>query len=806
MFGPDTASESADELYETAPCGYVSTLPDGTIVRVNQTFLAWTGHPRRELLGKRRLQDLLTVGGKVFYETHVAPLLRMQGSVREVQLEVLCADGRALPVLVNTVQKDDAGGQPVLLRSTIFDITDRKRFERELIVARNVAEGRARRAALNADLARALTRRLDLGAQLRLCAEALVEHLDVALARIWTVVPDEDQLLLEASAGVLSVADGPPRLALGAASREASVAARRQPLRTDETTEEARGQAEEWIRREGVAAYAGLPLSAGGRLLGVLAVHTRAPLEPEEEQALGSSAAEIALGIDRVWAERERDLLLEQTRLQAEELRQSREVLRTTLLSIGDAVMTTDAGARTTFLNPVAEALTGWTAQEALGVPVREIFKIVNETTRAEVESPVDRALQSGQVVGLANDTSLIRKDGSEVGIDDSAAPIRGAAGEVTGVVLVFRDVSEQRRVARELRNAQIQLSTVVKNAPLVLLLLDARGHVLVSEGKGLAALDPGLAARSGLSAFAAYAHVPWLLAEFRRALAGEAFVGGGELEGRAFETHHTPTRDEAGQLVGIVSLVLDITERRRHEETIEKTIEFEQQLIGIVSHDLRNPLSTILMSTALVLRSGEGLPDKALRIVSRIQSSADRAQRLIRDLLDFTQARLGDGIPIQRKPVDLAALVQAAVEESEAAHPGRVLTVEHEGDCRGEWDGDRLNQVVTNLTTNALKYSPADTRVGLLLRDEGEQVSLAVHNQGAPIAPEHLGRIFQPMRRATGTIDSVGRSVGLGLYIVKQIVESHGGQVDVRSDAASGTTFRVRLPRKAPAPAPTKA
>jgi PAS domain S-box-containing protein len=136
--------ESAEDLYENAPCGYISTLPNGTIVRVNRTFLAWTGYEREELLGGKRFQDLLTTGGKIFHETHYSPLLRMQGAVNEINLDVVCKEGGTLPVLLNSVQKKDAAGKLVFNRTTLFNITDRKNYERELVLARKKAEEAAR--------------------------------------------------------------------------------------------------------------------------------------------------------------------------------------------------------------------------------------------------------------------------------------------------------------------------------------------------------------------------------------------------------------------------------------------------------------------------------------------------------------------------------------------------------------------------------------------------------------------------------------------------------------------------------------
>jgi PAS domain S-box-containing protein len=132
--------ESAEELYEHAPCGYLSTLPDGTIVRVNRTFVEWSGASREVLLAGRKFQTLLTIGSRIYYETHYAPLLRMQGFANEIALEVVRDDGRILPVLVNSRQKRDADGTPLVNRITLFDSTDRRRYERELLLARRKAE------------------------------------------------------------------------------------------------------------------------------------------------------------------------------------------------------------------------------------------------------------------------------------------------------------------------------------------------------------------------------------------------------------------------------------------------------------------------------------------------------------------------------------------------------------------------------------------------------------------------------------------------------------------------------------------
>jgi len=149
--------DSAEDLYENAPCGYLSTLLDGQIARINTTLLTWLGYRRDQLVGRRYLSDLLTVGGRIYYETHLAPLVSMQGEVRGVALDLQAADGARLPVLITSVVKTDASGEPILVRTTVFDARDRRAYERELLRARHEAEGeRARLQQLVATLQQSL--------------------------------------------------------------------------------------------------------------------------------------------------------------------------------------------------------------------------------------------------------------------------------------------------------------------------------------------------------------------------------------------------------------------------------------------------------------------------------------------------------------------------------------------------------------------------------------------------------------------------------------------------------------------------
>ncbi|MFP2958196.1 GAF domain-containing protein [Myxococcus sp. 1LA] len=235
--------------------------------------------------------------------------------------------------------------------------------------------------------------------------------------------------------------------------------------------------------------------------------------------------------------------------------------------------------------------------------------------------------------------------------------------------------------------------------------------------------------------------------------------------------------------------------EQQRSQEELRRRAEFEQQLVGIVSHDLRNPLAAISMSAGLLEKKGE-LTDSQKRMVWRIGQATERAARMIRDLLDFTKARLGGGIALHRQTTDLREVVHQVVDELLVANPGRRVEVELQDEVRGEWDSDRIAQVLTNLLGNALAYSPTDAPVRVGTRLEGEAALLSVFNGGEPIPRELLPRLFEPMTRGALKEGQSTRSIGLGLYIVQDIVRGHGGGVEVVSSVEHGTTFTVRLPR----------
>jgi PAS domain S-box-containing protein len=396
--------------------------------------------------------------------------------------------------------------------------------------------------------------------------------------------------------------------------------------------------------------------------------------------ALASTLIALALGLTLVavvlWLFA-RNMAMRQRA--AEVVHAERERLRTTLTSIGDGVMVTDPRGRVTMMNPVAESLTRW-GPDAVGQPIEEVFRIVNEDTRHTVENPVAKVLREGAIVGLANHTVLIGRDGTEVPIDDSGAPIRDARGRLSGVVLVFRDIAGRRAVERA-------------------------------------------------------------------------------------------TRDEA----------------RRKDE-----------FLAMLAHELRNPLAPI--RNAAHTLGLLGTPDERVRWVSGvIERQVGLMTRLVDDLLDVSRITLGK-IALKREPVTVASVIAQAVETARPAAEARrqSLAVDVAEDA-GSVDGDpaRLAQAVGNLLDNAIKYTEEDGRIEVEARAEGDDVTIAVRDSGVGIAPDLLPHVFDLFTQADRSLERRQGGLGIGLTLVRRLVEMHGGHVEAASAGEGrGSVFTVRLPR----------
>ncbi|NMO22930.1 PAS domain-containing protein [Pyxidicoccus fallax] len=262
----------------------------------------------------------------------------------------------------------------------------------------------------------------------------------------------------------------------------------------------------------------------------------------------------------------------------------------------------------------------------------------------------------------------------------------------------------------------------------------------------------------------------------------------------RHIDLSATRVQDAEGRVVAAVAVSTDVTAHHQMREALRREAEVRDRLMGIVGHDLRNPLQAIATSGTMLLRDSP--PDSSQhKRASRIITSVRRMDHLIRDLLDFARASQGGTLPIQRQRMSLDDACHIIVDELLAAYPERDIHLDLRGDLTGQWDLDRLVQLLGNLVVNAFTHGAKGVPVEVRADGTNDEVVLEVANAGNPIPPALLPRIFEPFTRAAVGGDSL-KGVGLGLFIVHEIVTAHGGRIQVTSTRETGTVFQMRLPR----------
>jgi PAS domain S-box-containing protein len=522
---------------------------------------------------------------------------------------------------------------------------------------------------------------------------------------------------------------------------------------------------------------------------GVLVAGSRSAGFPTEQDRLllGVGANQTAIVVQRRMAE--------------ERTHEQRERLHVTLASIGDAVLTTDTEGRVTFLNTVAESLTGWTLNEAAGQAVEVVFEIISEETRAPLDSPISRVLRDGRVAGLANHTLLVARDRTERPIDDSAAPICGKDGEIVGAVLVFRDISEKRRAEREVRKAGEQARTILESISDAFYALDQQWRFTYVNPQAEKVLDrtesellgnviwdqyPGLAGSEFEQVFRRTAHD-------RVAGAVTSYYPD---HARWYEMRTYPAPN------GVAVYFRDVTEQKRAEKDRTALLSAAQaanrakdEFMAILGHELRNPLSPIITALhVLRLRGVHGGEHERAVIERQVQHLV----RLVDDLLDVSRIT-GGKIELKKERIEAAEIVARAVETASPLIKQKQHDLSVDVPRSGlalSGDSTRLAQVISNLIINAAKYTNPSGRIRIEAARRGAEVVIEVSDNGRGIAPELLPKVFEMFVQEHQESDRSQGGLGLGLAIVNNIVLLHQGSVAAASAGLGhGSTFTVRLP-----------
>jgi PAS domain S-box-containing protein len=557
---------------------------------------------------------------------------------------------------------------------------------------------------------------------------------------------------------------------------------------------------------------------AEGVVIG-LANHTALIARDGTERPIADSGAPIrdAQGKTRGAVLVFRDVSAERTAEQAlrksqAQLQLSEEGLRATLYSIGDGVLATDEQGRVTRINPVAERLTGWPEKDAVGRPIDEVFRIVNEETRAAAVNPVTRVLAEGVIVGLANHTALIGRDGSERPIADSGAPILDATGHPRGAVLVFRDVTVERRDEEALRHSEERLRMIIASVhDYALYMLDEKGRV--------ATWNPGAERIKGYKAdeiigqnFSRF-FTPEDLAMGKPARELEIAIEHGRFEEESWRIRKdgsrfwanvvlTPIRNAAQEVTGFVKITRDLTDRRKTDEErlrlvqAQEAIRLRDEFLSIASHELKTPLTALLLQLESLHVRAAAADAMLAKQVDRAMRVGNRLAMLIETLLDVSRIVTGN-FALSLQPFDLVDAVKEVTDRlrETAASAGCSMQIDGLQRLDGRWDRLRLEQVLSNLISNSIKYAATTPIVITLTRDQDDAVVM-VQDKGPGIPQADLARIFERFERAASERHYGG--LGLGLYVARQIVEAHGGSIVAGNRPGGGACFTVRLPLKA--------
>jgi PAS domain S-box-containing protein len=494
---------------------------------------------------------------------------------------------------------------------------------------------------------------------------------------------------------------------------------------------------------------------------------------------------------------------------QIREIQLQRNSLHTTLQSIGDAVIVCDQQGKITLFNATSEAVSGWMQADALGKPLDEVFVIANETTRETVESPVAKVLRTGQVVGLANHTVLIRRDGTDVAIDDSGAPIRDGKGAIVGVVLVFRDIQERRKAERELSLRNAELESLLAHSPAGFATFDrALRFVRVNEalakidgfeeskhyGKTVKDIAPASSQMFTRILERVFAEGVSLQGEFTGRTEADP-----ELERRWLTWFYPVFTGDSPDPVLAGAIVVDTTDQWQSQQALVRTEKLAAagRLAASIAHEMNNPLASVTNLLYLV-GCDTTLNESTRSFVDLASMELDRVSKIATQTLRFARRTVAPAeIDMEEVVRGMMLLFGGRLSQNQVKVSVRKRRVSPFYGYTSE-----VMQLLTNLLGNAIDAIGESGRIIIAIQDTMDwqtmtpRVAVCVADSGPGIPEQYRKKIWEPFfttKAETGT--------GLGLWLVEETVRKNGGSIRLRTattPARHGTVFRMLLPLEA--------
>jgi PAS domain S-box-containing protein len=837
----EAASETAFALLDAlwhGPVGIAVVDRALRFVQVNDVLASVDGVPAPDHLG-RTLREVLSAGGGVSADAVAGLEAAIEGVIASgrprpnVPARTAAPRGRTREWLCSFFPVTGPSGEVRGVCALVADATDDRERQGAIERAHAVAQRTAGRLALLQDVTAALSAASDLQSVAAVVTERVREALGAAGVSLRRIQGGALALLGSGGLGA-GAADGEP-IPLERDLPITRAVARKEGvwLESPEVFHaEFPAVPLEDARRAG-AAFAAIPLVVGGTGVGVLALVFARPraFDGEERafvtavarqcaQALERAALFEAERAQRARAQDARDGVarLLQVTAALSKARTAADVLSVIVVEAQRALGVTSAvtyslRGGSLELNAAvggAERMRSRVARLPLDTPIPVAAAARTGTpqwldTRAALVEAFPRILE---IVPYASDFGALAAlplvaGGDVVGSVAFAfsAPRTFGAEERALLVAVAEQAGvalDRARLLDEETEHRALLDAVLENAPVGIAFFDhdlrfRRVNPALAEmngfpvpahlGKAIGELLPGLPVDEMEEAWRSVLATGEPVLDHE--LAGETPAAPGKR--RVWLESWYPVRS-GGKVLGLGALVREVTAERDAQE-------FQRNVLGIVGHDLRNPLAALVTSARLLLRA-EDLTAERARLAARIFSNADRMDRIISVLLDYARLRGGQGLPLHRQPCDLAALVDVVADECEAAHPGREVRRRGDGDPLGDWDHDRLAQVLANVVANALDHGAPGTPVEVAWHAGERDVVVEVTNEGAPIPAELLPRLFEPFRRGEWVRRGGRDGLGLGLFIARSIVEAHGGRIEARAGEAGGAVFTIRLPR----------
>jgi PAS domain S-box-containing protein len=438
-----------------------------------------------------------------------------------------------------------------------------------------------------------------------------------------------------------------------------------------------------------------------------------------------------------------------------------------------------------------------------LGLRAREAF---TEEEAGQFFKILDEVYQTGEpFVGTEMFAALKNPDGSvrECYFDIGYHPARSPDGKITGVIAIVQDVSNHVKARKLLAAGEVKFAVLANSIPQLAWMANADGftHWYNQNWYDYTGTSPSEMTELGWQSVHDPKVLPDVMKRWASSIAtGEPFHMETPLSGkdgtfRWFVTRAVPVRSPDGELTGWIGSNTDIDDQKRLIQDLEEQRALREKFVDSLSHDLRTPMTAGKLTAQLILRRPND-PANVTKLAERIVVNMDRADAMIRDLLDVSRIRAGEPVPLTIKECRMDQIIKSTVDELADVHGNRIRNDNEIGPVTGYWDESAVQRIVENLTGNAIKYGDKTAPVTIRLRATPEWVEFSVHNEGDVIAEPDREVLFNPFLRTKSAIDGMNKGWGIGLTLVKGMTEAQGGTVRVESSEGLGTTFFVRLPK----------